>query len=311
METQKSVPSHDPDEINLLEYIYVLVKNKWWIIGLTFLGLVLGLVAAKVKGPTWVAEAVIAPKETDVQKGPNLSSFGAFGGIVASQLNLGGNASLDKIDLILDSREFGANMVEKYNLLPVLYKYQWPKVYKKFWDTAQNSWKPKFIPPKRLDMGGFVKGKFLKKVTNKNNTMTVKIQSKDSSFTINLANDYITYLNDYIKTNTKKDAEENVAYLDSQLIKIIDPLLREKIQGLIANEIEKEMVVSKEAFRVVDPVYMSLTFKEKKLYPMVFGAGLFFMVCLLVVFIQAFSSAEKTEEDKLLIEKIRKEMFLG
>jgi hypothetical protein len=306
-----SSPSHDPDEINLLEYLYVLVKNKWWIIGLTFAGLVLGYVAAKIKGPTWVAEVVIAPKETDAQKGPNLSSFGAFGGIVASQLNLGGNASLDKIDLILDGREFGANLIERYNLLPILYKYQWPKVYKKFRDTAQNTWKPKFIPPKPLDMGGFIKGKYLKKVTNKNNTMTIKISSKDSTFTINLANDYIAYLNDYIKTNTKNDAEENVAYLDSQLVKIIDPLLREKIQGLISNEIEKEMVVSKEAFKVVDPVYETKTFKEKKLYPMVFGAGLFFMVCLMVVFVQAFSSADKTDEDKKLLGKIKKEMFLG
>jgi uncharacterized protein involved in exopolysaccharide biosynthesis len=159
----RSAPPHDPDEINLLEYIYVLVKNKWWIIGLTFLGLVLGFVAAKIKGPTWVAEAVIAPKETDAQKGPNLSGFGAFGGIVASQLNLGGNASLEKIDIILDSREFGAKMIEKYDLLPVLYKYQWPKEYKKFWEPAQNTWKPKFFPPKPLDMGRFVKGKYLKR----------------------------------------------------------------------------------------------------------------------------------------------------
>jgi LPS O-antigen subunit length determinant protein (WzzB/FepE family) len=28
-----ALSSHDPDEINLLEYVYVLVKNKWWIIG--------------------------------------------------------------------------------------------------------------------------------------------------------------------------------------------------------------------------------------------------------------------------------------
>jgi hypothetical protein len=39
--------------------------------------------------------------------------------------------------------------------------------------------------------------------------------------------------------------------------------------------------------------------------------GLFFMTCLAFVFGQAFPSAEKTEEDKLLLEKIKKEMFLG
>jgi hypothetical protein len=35
------------------------------------------------------------------------------------------------------------------------------------------------------------------------------------------------------------------------------------------------------------------------------------MICLFLVFVQAFSSAEKTEEDKRLIEKIKKEMMLS
>jgi len=71
-------PFHAPrsDEINLLEYAYVLVKNKWWIIGLTVLGLVLGYVAAIIKGPTWVAEVMIAPHETESQKNAEPGRFG-------------------------------------------------------------------------------------------------------------------------------------------------------------------------------------------------------------------------------------------
>jgi LPS O-antigen subunit length determinant protein (WzzB/FepE family) len=300
----------DPDEINLLEYVYVLVKNKWWIIGFTVLGLVAGYVAALVKGPTWVAEVIIAPHETESQKTPSLAGLGALGGLVASQLNFGGNASLDKIDLILDSREFGAKLIDHYSLLPTIYKYEWPKVYQKSWDFSQNTWKADFIQPKPLYMGSFIKSK-IKKTTNKNNTMTLDIKSRDSTFSINLANNYIEYLNEFIKSNVQTDARENVSYLEKQLVAISDPLLREKIQGLIANEIEKEMVVSKEAFRIVDPVYLTKTFKEKKLYPLVFGFGLFFMICLVLVFGQAFSSAEKTEEDRQLLDKIKSEMFLG
>jgi hypothetical protein len=122
---------------------------------------------------------------------------------------------------------------------------------------------------------------------------------------------YVGYLNDYIKTNAQNEAKGNVGYLDSQLVSIVDPLLREKIQGLIADEIEKEMVVSKEAFKIVDPVYLSKTFKEKKLFPLVFGFGLFFMGCLFVVFLQAIASSDKTEEDRQLIEKIKHEVFLS
>ena len=76
-------PQPDPDEINLLEYIYVLVKHKWWIIGATILGLVGGYVAALIKGPTYVAEAVIAAKESENQK---TTSLAALSGMLASSL---------------------------------------------------------------------------------------------------------------------------------------------------------------------------------------------------------------------------------
>ena len=168
---------------------------------------------------------------------------------------------------------------------------------------------PGFKPPQPLAIGGMVGGTFLKKLTNKNSTMTITIKSKDSLLTVTLANDYIQFLNDYIKNNVQEDAKENVQYLETQLNGISDPLLREKLQSLIASEIEKQMVVSKEAFRIVDPVFLSKQFKEKGLYPKVFAAGLFFMSCLFVIFIQAFSSAEKTEEDRKLLDKIKRELF--
>lgn len=300
---------HDPDEINLLEYIYALVKNKWLIIGLTLLGLVGGYVLALVKGPTWVAEAVIAPKETENQKTPSLSSFGAFGGLVASQLNIGGNASLDKIELLLDSRDFNARFIRKYDLLPTLFQYKWPKVYAKEWDSSGGKWKSTFKPPEPLDMGSFFKGTFVKKELNKNNTMTIKVPSRDSALSLHLAEMIVEFLDEDIKSSVRNDARESVDFLEKQLITIADPLLREKIQSLIADEIEKTMVVSKEAFKVIDPVYLTNRFKEKKLYPMVFGAGLFFLSVIIIIFIHAFASAEKTEEDRLLIEKIKKSMI--
>ena len=123
--------SSDPDEINLLEYIYVLVKNKWWIIGALVFGLVVGYIAAIVKGPTYITEAVIAAKENENKSTPNLSGLGAFSGLVASQLNIGGNPGLDKIDLILGSRKFSAEVIEKYNLLVPVMKNLSPKTYKK------------------------------------------------------------------------------------------------------------------------------------------------------------------------------------
>jgi hypothetical protein len=310
--TSPSVSQRNPDEINLLEYLYVLVKHKRLIAGLTFAGLVLGFIVALIKGPTWVAEAVIAPKERESQKSTSLADLGALGGIVASQLSLDvGSASLNMMDMILDGRDFGAKLIEKYSLLPIIYKYQWQDKYKKYWDQSQNTWKNGFIQPKPLAMGGFIKTKYLKKIKdNKKNIIILSIRSKDSAFTSTLATTYVEYLSEYIKTKVQTEAKENVAYLDTQLVRIVDPLLRTKILGLLANEIEREMVVSREAFKLMDPVYQYKSFKEKKLFPLTFGFGLFFMSCLIVVFMQAFTSSDKTEEDRVLIAKIKKEMTL-
>ncbi len=303
---------HDPDEINLLEYIYALVKHKKLIVGLTLLGLVAGYVAALIKGPTWVAETIIAPKERESQQSTSLAQLGALGGIVASQLNLDqGSASLNTMDMILDSRDFGAKLVETYSLLPAIYKYQWPKAYKKYWDQATGAWTPKFVQPKPLDIGGFIKAKFLKKTKDsKRNVIVMSIQSRDSAFTNNLAATYLDYLNEYIRTKVQAEAKENVAYLDSELVTIADPLLRTKILSLLSTEIEKEMIVSREAFKVLDPLYLHKTFKEKRLFPLVLGFGLFFLSCLFIVFIHAFSSSEKTGEDWDLLEKIKRELRL-
>jgi LPS O-antigen subunit length determinant protein (WzzB/FepE family) len=305
---QQSLPPRDPDEINLLEYAYVLVHNKWWIIGATVLGLIIGLAAAYIKGPTWVAEAVIAAKESDTQKSPSISALGALGGLVASQLNIAGNPGLDKIDQIIASRKFNADLISKNDLLPLIFKLKMPKTYRKYFDVKAGKWRPGFIAPDSLAMGDFLAGAFVKKET-KENLLTLKISSKDSAFSYNLMTGYLAYLDEYIRTTTQTEARNNVSYLDSQMVRISDPLLREKIQNLIANEIEKAMLVSKEAFRVADPPYLHKQFKEKKLYTLVFGAGMFFMVCLLAILMHAFSAAEKTEEDKNFILAIKREII--
>lgn len=303
-----SYPQQDPEEINLLEYIYVLVKNKWWIIGAAILGIVLGHEAAKIKGPRYISEAVIAAKESDNSKVPNLSGLGMIGGMMASQLNISQNPGLDKIDLILNSKKFNAELIDKYNLLPMIYKQSWPKQYKMLFDTTRNVWRSGFQKPNLLGMGSYLKGQYLKKEI-KNGLMTISIRSKDSTFTDFLMSKYLDYLNCYIKANVRLNAKENVAYLDSQLITITDPLLREKLQSMIASEMEKAMLVSQDAYVLIDPPLRGQQFKEKKMFPLVFGMGFLFLALILVCLFHALGSAPKTTEDIILINKIKAGLF--
>lgn len=301
----------DPDEINILEYIYVLVKNKWWIIGFALLGLVSGYLLALIKGPTFKAEAIIAAKENENKSAPNLSGLGAFGGLVASQLNIGGNPGLDKIDLILGSRKFNAELVEKYGLLPQVIKNLYPKVYKTWYDTVKNEWKEGFEKPNLLAIGAAVSSSILKRELNNNNTMTIMVNSKDSTFADTLLSKCLQYLNIYIKDMVLREARENVSYLDKQLEIVADPLLREKLQGLIANEIEKEMLVSKEAFRVVDPQLRTKEYSIKKILPIIFFMAGGFIALLVVILSYSISNAGKLPKDRYYLKMIKKKLLIN
>jgi hypothetical protein len=83
-------------------------------------------------------------------------------------------------------------------------------------------------------------------------------------------------------------------------VTISDPLLREKLQTLISDEIEKTMLVSKEAFKVVDPVFLRSSFKEKRIFPLAAGALLFFLSVTVVILGHAFSTAVTTKRTEML-----------
>lgn len=300
-------PPRDPDEINLLEYTYALVTHKWWIIGFTMLGLITGYVAALIKGPTWVADALIAPKENESSKSSS-APLGTLGFLIESRLNLGKNTSIEQIMLLLDSKDFNAQLIKRYNLLPFIFRLEWPKQYKKTWDSSKSTWKSNFVQPNPLEMGSFIENRYLNYKVVEQGTLTISVKSTDSSFSAFLAQAYLDFLNDFIKTNIQNGAQENIAYLNAQLCTIADPLLRVKLQELIASEIEKGMVVSKEAFKIVDPVFCYYSFKEKVLFPIFSGIGFFFIGFFGIIIIHAIGSSKRTPDDIRLINQIKDEL---
>ena len=305
------------DEINLLELLYVLVKYKTVIIIFSVLGFMGGYFAAKMKGPTYTASSLLVAKEAEGARSGGLSgALGALGGF-ASGLNMMRNPGLEKLELYLGSREFNAELIEKYDLLPEMFKFapkrQTSKVYEQRYDTINGKWLEgeNFILPTPVQMAGFLMGAYIKnEVDVKKSTLTVSVKSRDSTFSYKVLSDCIEHLDYYIKRDVQNDAQSNVNYLEEQLFTIADPLLREKIQGMIASEIEKAMVVSREAFKVVDKPFCQVGFKEKKLYPMAGALGMFVLLSAIVIFFhQIFGSGNTNPESKRWVDMIREQLL--
>lgn len=288
----------DSDEIDLLEYVRVLWKHKFLILGFLVFGLIGGFIAAEIKGPTFVVEAVIAPKESENKSSvSNLSSLGALGGMVANQLNIAGNPGLEKIDILLSSRKFNAELIKKYDFLPNVFAQKWPERYRELYDSTNDEWSDQFVSPKLLSVGKVLKENYLdKEIDKKSNTMILKVSSSDSLFSETLMSNYLEYLNSYIQTDVKTETQEKIRYLESQLLSIGDPLLREKLQAMIAMEMEKMMLVSKEAYKVVDPQLCFRQHKEKMLFPPLFAFGLAFLCCTSLISVYVFESIRNKKE---------------
>jgi len=304
------------DEINLLELFYILVKYKTLIIILSAIGFAGGYFAAKMKGPTYIANALLVAKESGAPR-PNLGALGALGGLAAAQLNLASNPALENLELYLDSRQFKSELIEKYDLIPDMFKFapkrRTSKVYEQFYDTINGKWleNKEFTVPEPVQMAGFLSGAFLKKELDiKTKTLTVSVKSRDSLFSYNVLNNCIEYLDYYIKTGVQNDAKINVDYLENQLFTIADPLLREKLQSMIASEIEKAMLVSREAFKVIDKPFCEKRYKEKLIYPAAGAFGMFLFVSAVAIFFhQIFGAGNTNPESKRWVDMIKRQLF--
>jgi LPS O-antigen subunit length determinant protein (WzzB/FepE family) len=301
------------DEINLLEVAYVLIKYKLVIILFAVVGLAGGYMLARAKGPTYIGTAVIMAKDSDKPAMPNLGALGALGGFAAAQLNLAGNPGLDKIEIHFGSRQFRAELIEKYELLDDIYRLGAPKFYRRFFDTTAGQWlesetfaKP--TPAKAADV--FTRRFIGRDADTKRGTLTITVSSSDSAFTGKVIEGSLEHLNRYIQTDVQQDAKSNVDFLEQQLITIADPLLREKLQGMIAAEIEKAMLISREAFKVIDKPFIAKRHRERIMYPAAASLGMFMVSAAAVILLYYLAGGGNTSsEGRKWVTLIWRQMF--
>lgn len=236
------------DEIEIGQIILILWKYKVWIVACTVAATLAGVVYSLFLPPVYYSQALITLKESD--KGNDgsrmLAQLGGFGGVVASHLGLGG-ASLEKIEILLKGHDLAQNVITNHNLLPALFPGAWSAK-----DSAWKTKDPHGIPTTRQGIN-FLKGKVLAvSLDAKKNIIRVGANAHDSLLAKRVVDLYLIELNNKIRSDVMKDAEAKRTYLESQMGSTGDPILVQKIQAMIAYEIEKQMLVSNQAFETLE-----------------------------------------------------------
>jgi len=107
---QPSYPQYPPypeeDEINLLDYVVVLLKHKLLIIGVVFIAGLATVIVTLMLPNIYRSEATIISRQQEESSASSaLSALGALGGVAGELVGLGGGGNIEKFEVVLNSRE--------------------------------------------------------------------------------------------------------------------------------------------------------------------------------------------------------------
>jgi uncharacterized protein involved in exopolysaccharide biosynthesis len=276
-EQKNSEQKYEEDEINLLNYWRVIQKRQKLIVRVVSAVVLATAVISLLLTNIYQAKAVITPitykegRSGDASLSALMLQFGDIPGI-----RLPGGSSAAEIVNLLKSNILREKIIERYQLLPVLF-------YKK-WDAEKKTWKEgpslnplvyieklvniitsatqRGIKEKSPDVPDVWDGlrKLDKIVTvdhnKKEDTITITIENRDPEMAAKMVEHFLTALTDHMSSETRRVATINRQYLEDQLVKTADPLIKQKIYNLIAQQLETSMMAEvKEnfAFKVIDP----------------------------------------------------------
>jgi len=241
----------EEDEIDLLEYWWIIWKRKWLIIGVSLLAGVLAAAYSLTLPNIYRAEVLLAPVSDESSKGGGLSAtLGGFGGLASlAGISLGGGGNVEENLAVLQSREFLWSFIKDQKLMPVLFADDW--------DADKKKWKES-EPAKRPNRWDAYRQ--LSQILNvstdkKSNLVTVAVEWTDPELAAQWANLLVKRLNDYLRQRAIQGSSSNLTYLNRELARTHVEDIRKALFELISQEQKKSMLANTRvqyAFRVLD-----------------------------------------------------------
>lgn len=223
------------DEINLMDYVKVILNHKKmiiWIVGLTVISTV---IISLLMAPIYEAKAVIAPATKQNEPSGMSSIAMQFG------LPMPTTTSMSELVNLLKSNVLRERLIKQYNLIPVFFSRGLPKKSEneQIWEGLRFLQKTLKVMPNQ-----------------KENIIQVSMEFKNPRVAADTLSNTLTELTNYMSAEARRVADTNRKYLESQIDKTADPYIKAKIYSLIAQQIETSMMAeAKEnfAFKIIDP----------------------------------------------------------
>lgn len=280
------------EELSLWELWSILWRGKWVVIATAAL-FSLGSVSYALLATEWFrSQAVLVPADAK-----SVPALGGLGGLAAlAGVSVGGGETAEAL-AVLRSREFAREFIQAHELMPVLFEDKW--------DAERNTWIVGDASDEAPDIRDGVKFFLENVLTVREETdtglVTVGVEWTDPELAAEWALILVGRLNDRLRERALREAETNVAYLQSELAQTNVVTLQQSIGRLLESELQKLMLArgnTEFAFRLVDPPEIPKErVRPQRMLLAVFGTILGGILGIFIVFI---SHALRTERARMV-----------
>ena len=295
-------PYMEEDEINLLDLLMVLLRHKILIVSIVFLTGFVAAVHSLRMTNIYRSEATMAPREEEKGASGALSILGGLGGVVAEGLGLGGGGSLQKLEVVLSSRNLTTRVIEKHKLMPIIFPDMWDQD-KKEWTTDK--------PPTLQDGFKAMQGPLTAVSDSKGGTIKVGFEHEDPETAKKFVEYYLAELSETLREEVLHDAAENMRFFREQLERTSDPFLKEKIYAMLAREMEKDTFARAQkyySFIVLDPPIvpdLDKKIKPKRKSICILSVVVASFIAIFLAFLKEYVHRVKTEDRERYQEVVR------
>jgi uncharacterized protein involved in exopolysaccharide biosynthesis len=224
-------------EINILDYINVLIKQKKIIFLFVAVSVIVTGIISFLSPKIYQSRAVIMPSDATTNTQGSMHDMARRFGISTGQ-----TSSTAEIVSLLRSNILTEKVIKKHNLLNIFFKKD------DLGKMAESS--------KTWNGIRYLKAIYQVNTKLREGIIELSAEFKDPKISADIINYILTELTDYMSSEAKRTAETNRKYLESLINKNTDPLIQNKIYSLIAQQIEISMMADVKqnfAFRTLDP----------------------------------------------------------
>lgn len=179
------------DEINLLDYLIVLAKRKWLIIGVTLSTAIIATIISLKTPPIYSAETRILLPQSQSSASQLLSQFGGMAGLAGGAIGV--KTSNDLYIGLLRSRTILDRIIDRFNLMEL--------------------YKAKHREDTRQAIAGALKAQDDKK----SGIITIGVEDKDPKMAADIANAFVEELKNFTQGLAVTEASQRRLFFEEQL----------------------------------------------------------------------------------------------